>query len=102
MRHDPEARAAAYLGGELRRRQREQFETHLLGCDDCWGQVVLGRRGRAMAESLREVAPQRLRERLRATVEITPQGDRRASRRGALVATVAVFAVVVGEGLLVV
>jgi hypothetical protein len=99
MRHDPEGRAAAYLGGELRRRQREQFEAHLLGCDDCWGQVVLGRRGRALAESLREVAPQRLRERVRATVEITPQGSRGASRRGALTATVAVLAVVVAGGL---
>ena len=100
MRHDPEERAAAYLGGELRRRQREQFEAHLLGCDDCWGQVVLGRRGRALAESMREVAPQRLRERVRATVEITPQGDRRDGRRGALAATVAVLAVVVAGGLL--
>jgi hypothetical protein len=100
MRHDPEARAAAYLGGEFRRRQREQFEAHLLGCDDCWGQVVLGRRGRALAEALREVAPQRLRERVRATVEIAPNGDRRASRRGALAATVAVLAAVVAGGLL--
>ena len=101
MRHDPEESAAAYLGGELRRRQREQFETHLLECDGCWSQVVLGRRGRALAESLREVAPQRLRERVRATVEVTPSAHRRASRRGALAATMAVLAVVVAGGLLI-
>ncbi|HZB49778.1 MAG TPA: hypothetical protein VE547_11860 [Mycobacteriales bacterium] len=100
MRHDPEESAAAYLGGELRRRQREQFETHLLECDGCWSQVVLGRRGRALAESLREVAPQRLRERVRATVEVTPSAHRRASRRGALAAAMAVLAVVVAGCLL--
>ena len=100
MRHDPEERAAAYLGGELRRRQREQFETHLLECDSCWGQVVLGRRGRALAESVREVAPQRLRERVRATVEVAPSAHRRASRRGAVAAAMAVLAVVVAGGLL--
>jgi hypothetical protein len=101
MRHDPEESAAAYLGGELRRRQREQFETHLLECDGYWSQVVLGRRGRALAESVREVAPQRLRERVRATVEVTPSAHRRASRRGALAATMAVLAVVVACGLLI-
>ena len=101
MRHDPEESAAAYLGGELRRRQREQFETHLLECDGCWSQVVLGRRGRALAESVREVAPQRLRERVRATVEVTPSAHRRTSRRGALAATMAVLAVVVAGGLLI-
>jgi hypothetical protein len=57
MRHDPERMAAAYLAGELGRRQRERFEAHVLECDDCWREVGLGRRGRALAESMREVAP---------------------------------------------
>ncbi len=70
MRHDPERAAAAYLGGELRRRQRERFEAHLLGCDDCWGEVQTGRQGRTLAESLRQVAPQPLRDRVRGTVEV--------------------------------
>jgi hypothetical protein len=70
MRHDPERAAAAYLGGELWRRQRERFEAHLLGCDDCWGEVQAGRRGRALGESLRQAAPQHLRDRVRATVEV--------------------------------
>ncbi len=70
MRHDPERAAAAYLAGELRRRQRERFEAHLLACDDCWGEAQAGRQGRALAESLREAAPQYLRDRVRATVEV--------------------------------
>jgi hypothetical protein len=99
MRHDPERMAAAYLAGELRRRQRERFEAHMLACDDCWREVGLGRRGRALAESLRQVAPQRVRERVRATVAATPP-TRRARRRGVLAATMAVLVAVVAGGLL--
>jgi hypothetical protein len=92
--------AAAYLAGELGRRQRERFEAHMLACDECWREVGLGRRGRALAESMREVAPQRLRERVRATVAATPPAGRRA-RRGVLAATtMAVIAAVVAGGLL--
>lgn len=100
MRHEPERMAAAYLAGELGRRQRERFEVHILECDDCWREVGLGRRGRALAESMRQVAPQRLRERVRATVAATPTPRRRARRRGVLAATMAVLAVVVAGGLL--
>jgi hypothetical protein len=99
MRHDPERMAAAYLAGELGRRQRERFEAHILACDDCWREVGLGRRGRALAESMREVAPQRLRERVRATVAATPPA-RRGRRRSVLAAVTAVVAVVVAGGLL--
>lgn len=100
MRHDPERMAAAYLVGELGRRQRERFEAHILACDDCWREVGLGRRGRALAESVREVAPQRLRERLRATVAATPPTRRRARLPGVLAVTVAVLAAVVAGGVL--
>src|SRR6266545_110338 len=67
----------------------------------CWRAVGRGRRGRALAESMREVAPQRLRERVRATVAATPPTRRRA-RRSALAATMAmaVLAAVVAGGLL--
>ena len=99
MRHDPERMAAAYLAGELGRRQRERFEAHVLACDDCWGEVGLGRRGRALAESMREVAPQRLHERVQATVAATPPTRRRA-RRGVLAAAMAVLVAVVAGGLL--
>jgi len=34
-RHDHDRAAAAYLAGELSRRQREQFEAHMLDCDAC-------------------------------------------------------------------
>jgi Putative zinc-finger len=99
MRHDPERMAAAYLAGGLHRRQRERFEAHILECDDCWREVGLGRRGRELAESMRQVAPQRLRERVRATVAATPP-TRRARRRGVLAATMALLAAVVAGGLL--
>jgi hypothetical protein len=102
MRHDPERMAAAYLAGELGRRQRERFEAHILACEDCWREVGLGRRGRALAESMRQVAPQRLRERVRATVAASPppRRHRRIRRRGVLAATVAVLAAVTAGGLL--
>ncbi len=80
MRHDPERAAAAYLAGELGPRSRERFEAHMLGCDDCWGEVKAGRQGRALAESLREVAPQHLRERIRATIAAAPAPRRRRLR----------------------
>jgi hypothetical protein len=81
MAHDPAGLAATYLGGELGRRQRERYERHLLECQDCWGEVQAARRGRALAESIREVAPQRLRERVRATVETAPADGRPWRRR---------------------
>jgi Putative zinc-finger len=77
MRHDPERAAAAYLAGELAPRSRERFEAHMLACDDCWREVKAGRQGRALGESLREVAPQHLRERIRATIAAAPAPRRR-------------------------
>src|SRR6266508_2775655 len=105
MRHDPERAAAAYLAGELGPRQRERFEAHVLACDDCWREVTAGRQGRALAESLREVAPQHLRERIRATIAAAPAGRRRRIRLGtrmpALMGVVAALvAVAVAGGLL--
>ena len=80
MHHDPERTAAAYLAGELGPRPRERFEAHMLACDDCWREVKAGREGRALAESLREVAPQHLRERIRATIAAAPAPRRRRMR----------------------
>ena len=102
MGHDPQRAAAAYLGGQLGRRQRERFETHLLACEACWGEVQAGRRGRALAESVRELAPQQLRERVRATVEAHPEPPRRRGRTRAAAALVAlVLAGVLAGGVLV-
>jgi hypothetical protein len=78
--HDPAGLAAAYLGGELAR-QRERYQRHLLDCEACWQEVQAARRGRELAESLRELAPQRLRERVRATVEATPASSASGPRR---------------------
>lgn len=78
MRHDPERNAAAYLGGLLSSRKRRKFESHIVECEDCWREVDSGRKGRAVAESGRELAPQALREHVRAAVEsVTPTPKRR-------------------------
>jgi Putative zinc-finger len=103
MRHDPERAAAAYLAGELSPGQRERFEAHMLGCEDCWREVTAGRQGRALAESLREAAPQHLRERIRATITAAPAPPRRRLwvRMPALLGVLAALAAVgVGGGLL--
>jgi hypothetical protein len=68
VRHEPERTAAAYLAGDLSRRRKRLFEEHILECEDCWREVEAARRGRAVAEAARELAPQSLRERVRASV----------------------------------
>lgn len=71
-KHDPEASAAAYLAGAASQRARRRFEAHVLECEECWGEVRLGRAGRRLAESARELAPQPLRERVRGAVSLVP------------------------------
>jgi hypothetical protein len=53
------------------------FERHMVQCEDCWREVDLGRKGRSVAESGRELAPQSLRERVRAAVETMTPSPRR-------------------------
>lgn len=79
--HDAERNAAEYVSGELGRRATRWFEAHLLNCEDCWREVLLGRLGRRVAEEAREPAPAALRERVRAAVQFTSQAgsDRRRS-----------------------
>jgi anti-sigma factor RsiW len=72
--HDPERNAAEYVSGELSRRATRWFEAHLLGCEDCWREVLLGRLGRRVAEEAREQAPAGLRDRVRAAVHFTSEG----------------------------
>ncbi|MGI8617255.1 MAG: zf-HC2 domain-containing protein [Actinomycetota bacterium] len=67
-RHDPERNAAEYVSGELSRRARQWFERHILECDDCWREVLLGRFGRRVAEDAREPVPPGLRDRVRASI----------------------------------
>ncbi len=73
--HDPERDAAEYLSGELPRRAARWFESHLLHCEDCWREVLLGRLGRRVAEEARELAPAALRDRVRAAVHFSSEGD---------------------------
>lgn len=80
MKHDPEKNAAAYLSGGMSRRSRKDFEQHILDCEDCWTEVDLGRRGRSLAESARTLAPQKLREHVRMSVEAMPAPGRRWRR----------------------
>jgi len=53
------------------------FERHMVDCEDCWREVDLGRKGRSVAEAGREMAPQALRERVRAAVETVRPRRRR-------------------------
>jgi hypothetical protein len=92
--HEPEVAAAVYLAGVLDAPERERFEEHLLACQECWGEVRTAHRGRALAESLREVAPQPLRERVRVSVAAASRSDRRRRRRPLVTVAVAVAAMV--------
>ncbi len=96
MTHDPEKAAAAYLSGSMSRRLRKGFEDHILECEDCWSEVEVGRRGRSLAEEGRELAPQRLRERVRMSVEAMPAPRRRwrGLALGGAVVAVALAAIV--------
>ena len=83
-KHDPERNAAEYVSGELSgRRVRRWFDAHLLECEDCWREVLLGRLGRRFATDFRESAPSTLRDRVRAVVALESGrvGDRPRRRR---------------------
>ena len=96
MSHEPEVAAAVYLAGALDVAERERFEEHLLACQECWSDVRTAHRGRALAESLREVAPQPLRERVRASVAAASRSERRRRRRPLVAVALTVLAVVAG------
>ena len=91
--HDPERDAALYVSGEMRQAERGRFESHLLGCDDCWREVSLGRRGRGMVEITREIAPPGLRDDVRAAISVAPVPTRVPRRLVLVAAVVSVLAV---------
>jgi hypothetical protein len=62
-----------FLAGSLETSARDAFDAHLLACDRCWSAVCEDRRGREAAETLREIAPAALRERIRLAIEIASQ-----------------------------
>jgi len=82
-------------------RKRERFEAHLLACTDCWQEVTQARSGRAIGESLRELAPQSLREDIRAATQSESSSSRRFLLRWTAAAAVAVtLMVIAGTALL--
>jgi putative zinc finger protein len=96
VRHEPERTAAAYLAGDLSRRRKRLFEEHILECEDCWREVEAARRGRAVAEAARELAPQSLRERVRASVaSVENESTPRLWPRLTVLVSVALVALVV-------
>jgi hypothetical protein len=98
MNHEPEVAATVYLAGTLSAEERGRFEDHLLSCEECWREVKTAHRGRVLVESLREVAPPSLRERVRASVAAASRLDRRRRRRPLVAAVVAAMFLVVVAG----
>jgi anti-sigma factor RsiW len=90
MRHDPATGAAAYLAGELSATELEEFEDHLLSCDDCWREVHAGRRGLLYALQGREPAPPGLRSRVLAAAQPVERPPARWKRRLVVAAAVVV------------
>lgn len=97
-----ERRVIAYLSRELSEDERARFEEHLLGCDECWAAVQQDRRGRHIAENLRELAPPGLRDRVRGAVELVRRRRGRPMRRLPVLGAAAAIAalVLVAAGLL--
>ncbi len=99
MRCDPERTATLLLSGQCGTRRRRRLQQHLLGCDRCWREVAAARRGRALAESTRTLAPAGLRDRIRATTDLPPAtaATRRVPR---LALTAAAIILTLAAGLL--
>ncbi len=98
MAHD-DPRVVPYLAGDLDGAGAEAFEGHLVDCDDCWRAVGADRRGRALGEGLRELAPPSLRDRVRMGVEAdSPKTSSSRHRRGvgAVIVALAVTLVIAG------
>jgi anti-sigma factor RsiW len=64
-----ESRTLLFLDDDLDTEQRADFDQHLLDCEACWTAVTEDRRGRALAEELREPAPAGLADRIRLAAE---------------------------------
>ncbi|MGI8985073.1 MAG: anti-sigma factor family protein [Acidimicrobiales bacterium] len=77
MAHE-DPRLASYLERDLGPAEVEALEAHLVDCDGCWQAVIAVRRGRALAEGLREMAPAQLRDRVRMEVGTGPAPRGRA------------------------
>jgi hypothetical protein len=78
--HEAERSAVRFLGSDMGSDEREAFSRHLLTCAPCRDEVDGGRRGRALAESLRTAAPVELRDRVRGLVEAESLSRARTAR----------------------
>lgn len=99
MTHDrDDATIGGYLAGELPADEWDAFEEHLLTCDPCWNDVHAGRRGRILAGQAHEPVPDRLQERIHATIAEQRPVNRRPRLRpvaaGALILATIAAAVV--------
>lgn len=101
-KHDPEKSAATYLSGGMRPRRRKAFEEHIMDCEDCWAEVDIGRRGRSLAEAARWLAPQSVRENVRAAVWATPAPKRTWKGRIPAISVGLIALSIVGAAVLVV
>jgi hypothetical protein len=95
-----ERRLVGFLFGELDEVDAALFDAHLLGCDACWAAAVEDRRGEHAAGSLREAAPDAVRDRLRHALDVAAreQHRRRRRHRRSAAAALAVAAVVAAIG----
>jgi hypothetical protein len=76
-----EDRLVFFLFEDLEESERDAFDEHLLGCEACWTAVIEDRRGRALAEALREQAPAGLADRIRLAGETRRRPPRLAPSR---------------------
>jgi anti-sigma factor RsiW len=103
MSHDPEQLAGRWLGAAMNNRQRRRYEAHLLECETCWQEITLARRGRALAEAARELAPADLRENIRAVIASAashPWRPRARSRRPKMIAASSIVACALAASLI--
>ncbi|MGH2571984.1 MAG: hypothetical protein ACRDGU_00580 [Actinomycetota bacterium] len=97
--HAPGRDAALYVQGDMGDQARRRFESHLLGCEECWTEVQRARAGRALAERGREISPPGLRDDVRAAVALSEAPARRGLRTMVPVVT-AVALALIGAGVL--
>jgi anti-sigma factor RsiW len=91
--HDGE-RLVAFLAGDLSSTEAEAVDAHLLECRACWLAVYEDTVGRSAAESLREVAPAEVRDRVRLVVSLARVDRSQRSSWRRATATVALVAMV--------
>ena len=91
--HDGE-RLVAFLAGDLSSVEADAVDAHLLECRSCWLAVYEDTVGRGAAESLRDIAPAEVRDRVRLIVSLARVDRSRRPRWRHATATVALVAMI--------